>query len=424
MLKQIIEIPVQALRKGLFVSRLDRPWIESPFLFQGFEVVNDADLAQLKGLCKTVYVEVDAEEAAELRERKVYQKHKAAPEADRNSVPLAELGSNLSGRVNSVPLKDSTHLKDELRAAKGIYGEARRTMSRMFEKLRRGGGLDMQMMEGIVDTMIDSIFRNREAMSWLARMKTKDDYLYSHSLAVSVWALAFGRHLGLEKSTLRSLGLGAMVLDIGKMQLPTSLLQKTGKPDVEEWASLKAHVAAGLAVLEADPKADAFMKSMVLTHHERMDGSGYPHGLKGDAIPLAGRIAAIVDSYDAMTSDRHYAQAKSTYDAVRELKRLENGWFQPELVELFIQAVGVFPAGTLVELNSGEVGIVIAQNRFRRLRPEVMMILDAEKRFRADFSLIDLQDFAEDNTSGNPVLWITRGLEAGAYEIDAAEFFL
>jgi HD-GYP domain-containing protein (c-di-GMP phosphodiesterase class II) len=424
MLKQIIEIPVQALRKGLFVSRLDRPWIDSPFLFQGFEVVDDADLAQLRGLCKTVYVEVDAAEAAELRERSAYQKQKAAPEADRHAVPLAELGSNLSARVNSVPLKDSTHLKDELRAAKGIYGEARRTMSRMFEKLRRGGGLDMQMMEGIVDTMIDSIFRNREAMSWLARMKTKDDYLYSHSLAVSVWALAFGRHLGLEKSTLRSLGLGAMVLDIGKMQLPTSLLQKTGKPDVEEWASLKTHVAAGLAVLEADPKADAFMKSMVLTHHERMDGSGYPHGLKGDAIPLAGRIAAIVDSYDAMTSDRHYAQAKSTYDAVRELKRLENGWFQPELVELFIQAVGVFPAGTLVELNSGEVGIVIAQNRFRRLRPEVMLILDAQKHFRADFSLIDLQDFAEDNQSGNPVLWITRGLEAGAYEIDPAEFFL
>ena len=344
MLKQIIEIPVQALRKGLFVSRLDRPWIDSPFLFQGFEVVNDDDLAKLQGLCKTVYVEVDAAEAVELRERSTHRNRAAAPEAAGASGPLAELGSKLSARVDSVPLKDSTHLKDELRAARGIHGEARRTMSRVFEKLRRGGGLDMQMMEGIVDTMIDSIFRNREAMSWLARMKNKDDYLYSHSIAVSVWALAFGRHLGLEKSTLRSLGMGAMVLDVGKMQLPTSLLQKAGKPTAEEWASLKSHVASGLAVLEADPKVDAFMKSMVLTHHERLDGSGYPHGLKGDAIPLAGRIAAIVDSYDAITSDRHYARAKSTYDAVRELKRLQNDWFQPELVELFIQAVGVFPA--------------------------------------------------------------------------------
>lgn len=426
--KQIIEIPVQALRKGLYVSRLDRPWIESPFLFQGFEVENDADLAQLRDLCKTVYIEVSAAEAAEFTDRTRQQKQTQpvapSPDPEPGPAPLSELSSNLLARVNFVPVKDSIRLKDELGAAKNIYGEARRTMSRMFDKLRRDGGLDIQMMEGAVDSMIDSIFRNREAMSWLARMKCKDDYLYSHSLAVSVWALAFGRHLGLEKNTLRSLGMGAMVLDIGKMQLPTSLLQKAGKPDTAEWATLQGHVKAGLAVLEADPKADAFMKSMVLTHHERLDGSGYPNQLKGDAIPLAGRIAGIVDSYDAMTSERQYAKAMSTYEAVRELKRMEKQLFQPELVELFIQSVGVFPAGTLVELNSGEVAVVIAQNRFRRLRPEVMLILDANKKMRDDFSLIDLQMYMEKNDLGNPALWITQGLEPGAYGVDPAEFFL
>jgi HD-GYP domain-containing protein (c-di-GMP phosphodiesterase class II) len=271
--------------------------------------------------------------------------------------------------------------------------------------------------------MIDSIFRNREAMSWLARMKGKDDYLYRHSLAVSIWALAFGRHLGLDKLTLRSLGMGAMVLDIGKMRLPTTLLQKATKPDEAEWASLQQHVKSGMAILEADPKADAFMKSMVLTHHERLDGSGYPNKLSGDAIPLAGRIAGIVDCYDAMTSDRPYAKGKSTYEAVLELKQLGKTWFQPELVELFIQAVGVFPAGTLVELNTGEVAVVIAQNRFRRLRPEVMLILDAEKKMRSEFTMLDLQMDAK-NELGNHELWITRGLEAGAYGIDPAEFFL
>jgi len=424
MLKQIIEIPVQALRKGLYVSRLDRPWIDSPFLFQGFEVDSDEDLAQLRDLCKTVYVEVSATEAEELTRRLSSQKSEPPHAEEQGPDPLAEMESNLLARVRYVPLKDSTPLKHELKAAKGIYGEARRTMSKMFDKLRRGGGLDMQLMSGVVDSMIDSIFRNREAMSWLARMKNKDDYLYSHSLAVSVWALAFGRHLGLEKDSLRSLGMGAMVLDIGKMQLPTSLLQKSGRPDDAEWVSLKGHVAAGLAVLDADPKADAFMKSMVLTHHERLDGSGYPRRLKGDAIPLAGRIAGIVDSYDAMTSERHYARAKSTYEAVRELKRLGNSWFQAELVELFIQAVGVFPAGTLVELSSGEVGVVIAQNRFRRLRPEVMLLLDAEKQVRTEFSIIDLQLYAEKNDAGNPVLWITQGLEPGAYGLDPAEYFL
>jgi len=424
MIKQIIEIPVEALRKGLYVSRLDRPWIDSPFLFQGFEVENDADLAQLQGLCKTVYVEVSAAEAEELRARGNYQKPEDAAAAAPLPESLAELSHNVLARLHLVPLKDPTPLKAELGPARVIYEEARRTMAKMFDKLRRGGGLDIRLLEGAVDSMIDSIFRNREAMGWLARMKRKDDYLYSHSLSVSVWALTFGRHLGVERETLRSLGLGAMVLDIGKMGLPTSLLQKAGKLDAAEWASLREHVAAGVASLETDPQADAVMKSMLLTHHERIDGSGYPNQLVGEAIPLAGRIAGIVDCYDAMTSDRHYAKAKSTYDAVRELKSLESSWFQPELVKLFIQAVGVFPAGTLVELNSGEVGVVIAQNRFRRLRPEIMLILDSEKNMRSEFPVIDLQMFVEKNALGNPALWITQGLEPGAYGIDPAEFFL
>ena len=125
-----------------------------------------------------------------------------------------------------------------------------------------------------------------------------------------------------------------------------------------------------------------------------------------------------------MTSDRLYAKGKSTYDAVRELKRLGKTWFQPELVELFIQAVGVFPTGTLVELNSGEVGIVIAQNRFRRLRPEVMLILDADKQVREQFPAIDLQMYTQENENGNPTLFITQGLEPGAYGVDPTEFFL
>ena len=366
MLKQIVELPVEALEKGLYVSRLDRPWIDSPFLFQGFEIQSDEDLFQLRSLCRTVYVEVTASEAEELRARKVAHDAQAAK---RQVDPLDDLSRDLSARLSLVPAKDPTPLKVEMSAAKGIYGEARRTVSKMFERLRSGGTLDMEALATVVDSMIESIFRNREAMSWLARMKTKDDYLYSHSLAVSVWALAFGRHLGLDKATLRSLGMGAMVLDIGKMQLPDVLLHKPGKPEPAEWLTLKQHVSWGVAALEADHKADAFMKSMVRTHHERLDGSGYPDGLSGDAIPLAGRIAGIVDSYDAMTSDRHYAKGKSTYEAVRELKRLGKIGFQPELVELFIQAVGVFPAGTLIELNTGEVAVVIAQNKFRRLRP-------------------------------------------------------
>jgi HD-GYP domain-containing protein (c-di-GMP phosphodiesterase class II) len=421
MLKQVLQVPVQKLTKGLYVLKLDRPWLDSPFEFQGFKIESDEQLQQLRQLCSNVYVELTQADADKLLS------NPAALPARRRENPLKsldEVSKNLNARLDSVPERDPVSLKSELTQAKKTYDEARKTVNQMFERLRRGGGLDLQLVEGAVDSMVQSLFRNRDAMGWLARMREKDDYLYNHSLAASVWALAFGRHLGLERDTLRLIGMGAMVLDIGKMQLPLSLLNKSGKPDEGEWKILRGHVQLGLDLLNKDINADACVKQMVELHHERLDGSGYPHGLQGDAIPLVGRIAAIVDCYDAMTSPRPYAKPLSTYDAVRELKTLGKTWFQPELVELFIQAVGVFPSGTLVELNSGEVAVVITQNRFRRLRPEVMLLLDAGKKPRNDFELIDLQQYARDNANGHPELWITKGLEPGAYGIDPTEYFL
>lgn len=421
--KQIVEIPVHALRLGLYVTRLDRPWIESPFTFQGFAIQHAEELSQLQQLCTRVYVEVTAQEAHELLQREP----PAAPAgtvAKPGGFTLEQVSRNLSARLHTVPKKDPVLLKSELGAARTVYGEARETVTKIFDRLKRGGGLDVQLMESVVDSMVDSIFRNREAMSWLARMKVKDDYLYSHSLASSVWALAFGRHLGLDKDTLRSVGIGAMLMDIGKTRLPTELLHKTAKLDAADWTRLKQHVELGLALVEEDPRADECVKTMLRTHHERTDGSGYPHGLRGDSIPMVGRIGGIVDCYDAMTSERAFARGKSTYEAVRELKRLGPTWFQAELIELFIQAVGVFPTGTLVELNSGEVAVVIAQNRFRRLRPEVMLILDPRKKVRGEFTLLDLQMYAKDNDVGNTPLWITQGLEPGAHGVDPTEFFL
>src|SRR5471032_2235614 len=181
-----------------------------------------------------------------------------------------------------------------------------------------------------------------------------------------------------------------MLLDIGKTGLSTELLKKSGKPTAEEWRLIQTHVSQGVALLRAAADVDGRVVTMIATHHERHDGSGYPHNLKGDEIPIIGRIAGIVDCYEAMITERNYAKPKSAYDAVRELKRLGGIAFPAELVELFIQAVGVFPNGTLVELNTGEVGVVIGQNRFRRLRPMVILILDGQKQVREEFTKIDL----------------------------------
>jgi hypothetical protein len=162
---------------------------------------------------------------------------------------------------------------------------------------------------------------------------------------------------------------------------------------------------------------------MVAHHHERHDGSGYPRGLAGDAIPVYGRIAGIVDTYDAMITSRPYASTQSSYGALRQLRSLAGSQFQPELVDQFTQAIGMFPTGTLVLLNTGEVAVVTAQSRVRRLRPEVMIILDAEKRPLPEYRVVDLNRVAA--TADDQVsLWIEQGLEPGAYGVDPAEYYL
>lgn len=422
MAKEIVELPVEDLKLGLYVSRLDRPWEDTPFLFQGFEVDNDEDLKALRRLCKVVYVEVSIAEAEELKAAK---RNGSAPRRKGPQEDALELLSvDPSALLNRVPAKDPVPLKAELAAATATFSEARVAVGAIFDRLRRGSGLDVPHLQTVVGSMVDSVLRNRDAMGWLAQMKSKDDYLYSHSLSSSVWALAFGRYLGLDKDTLTSLGTGAMLLDIGKTTLPTELLKKSSKPNTQEWNLLHTHVARGVELMRAAPKVDARIITMIETHHERLDGAGYPNALKGDEIPLVGRIAGIIDCYDAMISARSYAKPRSTYDAVREMKRLGGIGFPTELIELFIQAVGVFPTGTLVELNAGEVGIVTGQNRYRRLRPEVMLILDENKKTRDEFTTIDLMTCDENAGRTEATLWITQGLERGAYGIDPTEYFL
>ncbi len=422
--KVIVELPVEQLKIGLYVSKLDQPWEGTPFLFQGFEIEDAEQLQQLRERCQRVHVEVTDEEAQALKAVAVKNPISRPEQSSTTTDTLLKLSTDLTAHLDKVPAKDQVPLKTELSLAASAYGEARQTVTKIYDRLRSGGDLEVPQLEGVVDSMVTSIFRNRDAMGWLARLKTKDGYLYSHSLASSVWALAFGRHLGLDKDTLRVVGTGAMLLDIGKTRMSDELLRKTNRPTEAEWKEIRHHVDYGVELLRASGNVDQRIITMVRTHHERYDGSGYPCQLKGDQIPLIGRIAGIVDSYDAMISERNYAKAKSTFDAVRELKALDDGAFGSELVELFIQAVGVFPTGSLVELNTGEVGIVIAQNRFRRLRPEVMLILNREKKPRAEFLSVDLLTCDANSNASQPGLWIVRGLERGAYGIEPTEYFL
>ena len=267
-----------------------------------------------------------------------------------------------------------------------------------------------------VDPMIDSVIRNPDACVWLARMKQEDQYTYQHSLGASIWAVALGRQLGLPKSDLRSLAIGGILFDVGKLGVDKDLIQTERPLTDAEFQQVRDHVKLGVEMIQGSGLMNQDVINMITHHHERHDGSGYPKKLRGDDIPVFARIAAIVDCYDAITSHRGYARAIPPSTAVKMLYQWKDIDFQGELVEAFIQAMGTYPAGTLVELSSGEVAVVVSEYRKRKLRPRVMVLLDADKQALAHTRTVDLQ--TEKETAGGKPLNIVGSLEPDAHGID------
>ena len=421
----------------MYVSELDRPWLETPFLFQGFCIRSKNEIDELSEHCEFVVIDFEQSDAAANESwdaAKPCQSKRIAPAAKSNRKGgfwrrVLQLFKREQPQKDDAPIQpgdyyqDTVSVADELVVAKTLHTGSLQRLMTVLEGVRRGATIRMPDLEVVVDGMVDSVLRNSTAMALLIRMQKTDDYTHAHSLATAMWALVFGRHLGLDRESLQVLGIGGLLLDIGKTKLPQQLLKTTGALTDVARMHMRSHVDLGLEILRKTESVDKRVFEMVATHHERFDGSGYPKGLKGNQIPVFGRIGGIVDSYAAMSIDRPYAAAKSSYDAMREFRSLADKSFQAELVEQFIKAVGIFPAGTLVELNNGEVGVVLKEHRASRLRPEVAIILDANKQKLDDFRIIDLDDQPEETTDPDS-LWIERGIEPGTYDINLDDYFL
>ena len=282
--------------------------------------------------------------------------------------------------------------------------------------------LDIPQLKKAVNPMIDSVLRNPDAYAWLTRLKHADNYTYNHSICCAVWAVAFGRHLGMPRIDLQSLALGALMFDIGKMKLPEKLINNPSKFNNAEFNIIKQHVAYSIEILKGTEGISDDVYDMVTMHHERHNGSGYPSGLKGDQISIYGKIAGLVDCYDAMISERVFVSSISPHDAVKKFYDWRNIDFQSELIEQFIQIVGIYPVGTLVELSNGLVGVIVNQHRMWRLRPQIMLLLDANKKPLDEFKTMDLfiQTVDEEGNS----LDIVKSIEPGMYGIDPKEFYI
>lgn len=417
---------VTDLEIGMFVTALDRPWIETPFLVEGFYVTSQADIDEVEKYCKFVYVDVYRSRlGAGRRNSRVVGAHKVAviplPQEQaletikfrqRSATAIAELFPHRKLK----PFEDTSSFGGELTAARTVYAEVLRAYKQMMEAYRAGGRLDTSGVREVVNPMVESVIRNPDACVWLACSKDEQSYTWGHSAGASVWAVALGRQLGLPRADLQRLAMGALLLDVGKLKVPEELLLKRERLTPGEFQLIKSHVEFGLEMLEGTGILSRSVTDMLEFHHERHGGHGYPRGIGGNEIPVFGRIAAIVDCYDAITSRRPYAPPMSPSNAVKKLYAWRDIDFDALLVEEFIQAIGIYPAGTLVELSNGEVGVATAGYRTRRLRPQLLLVLDRDKKPCAQPRPLDLLTVTHDQ-DGKP-LEIATSLEPGSFGVD------
>jgi HD-GYP domain-containing protein (c-di-GMP phosphodiesterase class II) len=409
------EVEVGKLTVGMYVAELDRPWLDTPFPLQGFYVRSQADIEAIEAFCQMVMVDPRrydrrlAEGASPPRSR---------PNAEPR--PLRANGRKVrdSARLHSTEYDDAGSVEDELPAARQALDRGAEAFGNIWHDLIARRHVRIDAFRSVVDPMVDSVLRNKDALVTLMRVQNLDRHTHEHCLALAVWGGLLGRQLGLPPEQIKTLALGCSLVDIGKIRVPHDVLYKAGKLDDAEFAEVRAHVQHSLDMVAEMGEAGPEVVDIVRCHHERMDGSGYLEGREGNAIPIFARMAGIVDSYDAMISPRVYADTVSSHQALVELQDLCPRRFPSELVDQFVQAIGLFPNGCLVELSSGEVGVVFGQNPGRRLRPKVMVILDAEKRKREKLVVVDLKTVSQQE------MRIARELAQNEYGIDAGEYFL
>ncbi|MCE9551374.1 MAG: HD-GYP domain-containing protein [Betaproteobacteria bacterium] len=537
------EIPSNILKVGMFVSDLDRSWLDTPFLPQGFLIENNEQIRQLQEYCKLVLIDWDKSTQG-LQTAKPPFTGKAEPvrhdsitppptsfshtpdSADQTSItdhsapesvtekpadmqaPVAlnakeavseptELGhltltsttpqniskylhatsetqiktglpATYSGKIKdffkfksdsadksgaqknsfdsdqhpatleevqivnvkrpgfipaSVELtiyNDARPIEDELAPAGKAYALTEKILDSLVQDIRSEKNLDIEEVEVVIQDVVDSMVRNPNALMLIMRLRQQDNVSYGYGLQTAVYLIALGRHIGLPKDFLERLGITGLLLDIGNIKLPSELLQKNDRLTLEEFEIIKGHVRLGLEILKEMPNLHADILEGIAQHHERENGSGYPAGISKGEISLFGRMAAIVNSFTALTHTRFHTKAVSAYEALKSISTMSGEYYLDSMVEQFIQTIGIFPVGSLVELSSGEVAVIISQSKVRRLKPRVLIISGPDKAQLSHPAALDLLCQPETTAA----VHILRGLPTGAFDLNVREYYL
>jgi HD-GYP domain-containing protein (c-di-GMP phosphodiesterase class II) len=516
------KVSTYELKIGMFVADLDRPWVDTPFLLQGFLIEDEEQIRALQEHCENVMVDRARSTGDEYAAPIVSLTNTIPPSGSRRVVPgaasrdavdpesvthlapadaaaavkrgpagqstpsqyqeparaiqprgggeriagmpgrggddsspgfFARLLSALKGlkknrepafvapeapvetpqefenRASLAPpgitittYPDQVSVEEEVPRAREVVARSVDLLIKLASDIRLGASFEVDRVDEIVEDMVESIVRNPDALMWVARLREQDIATYGHGLQVSVYLTAFGRHLGFPKPLLAVLAQIGLLLDIGKLRLPSDLLQKQGHLTPEEFEAVKAHVQHGLDILSETPNIHPDVMEGIAQHHERMNGSGYPRALVGGEIAVVGRMAGIVDCFAALTNHRPYAAAVSSYEALRSITGWGGDYFHEALVQQFVSSVGVFPVGSMIELSTGEVAVVVAHNKVRRLKPRVLVVTGPDKSKLPHPAMLDL--LYDPKMGEGQGIFIKRGLASGAYGLDLADYYL
>ncbi|MBK8188616.1 MAG: HD-GYP domain-containing protein [Cellvibrio sp.] len=389
------KIPISELKIGMFVSKLDRDWMDTPFLMQGFVVETLEDIDLVAQYSEYVWVDKLTVEWVPPQSRAV------------------------ANMIKSASYKNKTEAKQEHAQALSTYKQARRLTKTLLDDLRFGTVIDTDQVKETVNDCVGSVLRNPDALIWMSRMRSEDEYTAEHCLNVCILAIAFGRHLGMSEADLHKVGICGLLHDVGKMRVPPEILNKPDKLTDKEFNIIKAHSIHGRNLLMSSSGLPDIAIDVAYSHHEKVDGSGYPRKLSAAGISEFARIITIVDAYDAMTAHRCYSRAKASTEALKIIFKDRGTHFDDRLALEFIKCVGLYPPGTLVELINGFIGIVLQTNQKFRHLPKIIIIKNLNGELKKEI-ILDLGDI--ENQKLDKTYLIKRALTDGEHGINLMDY--
>jgi len=359
---ELVQVDVKDLKIGMFVSRLDRPWLETNFLLQGFELTNQLDIQAVQQQCDFVFIDTT-------RQTKVVRYAASSTAYTKDYLD------------NVQPRERRSTFGQEIEQAEAVHQKTSNLVRSFMEEVQFGRTINAVAAKEAVANCVDSVLNSPDALMLMTQLRNQDEYTAQHSMNVCIYAIALGRHINLSIEELNNVGMCGMMHDMGKMLVPTEVLNKPGRLTPEELVIMQSHAKKGWELLINTRGMYGGAIDVAYLHHERLDGEGYPRKFKANQITPFAKLVAIVDMFDALSSDRVYQKGRPHLEAIKVLTESSgNGHLDSALTMKFIECIGIYPAGSIVELASGELAIVLEIHPKAKLKPKIMIMQDENKK--------------------------------------------